>query len=102
MNFNIQPDFLIACVEIDNDTASTINVSLGLSKKKSAFTLIEENKALCHKRVNQVKTGCFPAKYIKLQFLKGTPISMNSIKVYGCQAGAEETVMADEKAIQLL
>ena len=99
INLNVEPDFLIACIEIDNDSASLVNVSLGLSKKKGDFTLIDENKALCHKRVNQIKTGCFPAKFVKIQFLKGTPISMKSIKIYGCQAGAENTLMADDKAI---
>ena len=44
--------------------------------------LISEN-LMSHNRVKCLKTGCFQTKYIKLEFTKGTPISINSIKIFG-------------------
>ena len=71
----------ICSIEIDNIAASKINIDFALTSKD--FTNIVENQALTHNKVNYIKTGCFEAKFVKLIFTIGTPISLKKIKIHG-------------------
>ena len=65
----LKEQLMVASIELSNQTCNRVNISFSVSNtSQDSFTLIEENHALSHNRVNYIKTGCFEAKYIKLDF----------------------------------
>ena len=82
---------IVSIIEIDNVGLSKVSISFSLSKTpSSSYTTVVENYTVPHNKLKSITTGSFPALYIKLECHKGTPISMHSLRIFGCdpdQAG---------------
>ena len=76
---------VVSVVEIDNEGVSKLNISFTMTNKKNSWTEVVSNYTMPHHKLKSITTGSFPTVFIRIECLKGTPISMKSIKIYGCE-----------------
>lgn len=75
---------VVSVLELDNIGASKLNISLAMEDRKEKFTEVVTNYQVPHNKRKSVSTGTFPAQYIRIDFLKGAPIAVKGVKVFGC------------------
>ncbi|TNV75381.1 hypothetical protein FGO68_gene9215 [Halteria grandinella] len=75
---------IVSVIEIDNVGISKLSIDFSLLKSKaSAYTTVVDNYTVPHNKTKSVTTGSFPALYIRIRCHKGTPISMQGLRIYG-------------------
>ena len=74
---------IVSIVEIDNNSLSKVSISLSLTGKKNSYVEVVTNYTVPHNKAKSITTGSFPAQFIKITCIRGTPISIKAIKVYG-------------------
>ena len=86
INFLRDRPVVVSIVELENEGVSKVNISFSLTNKKNSYTEIVSDYTVPHFKNKSITTGSFPALFIKIECLRGTPISMKGIKVFGSEA----------------
>ena len=84
LRFSAKP-MIVSVIEIENVGVSNLSVAFSLEKgPASSYTTVVENYVVPHNKTKSITTGGFPAYYLRIKCHKGTPISMKSLRIFGC------------------
>ena len=86
-------------IEVANDTAGSITVSISVEgDKKSHFTPVVLGKPLKNKNTSTVAVGTLPCRFLKLEFgpsKVGAAVAVAGLKIIGCEQMDKDSSVAD-------
>lgn len=74
---------VVTAVMLLNNTVSRVNLSVAETNKRRSFVQTCSGVRTRHNAWVELRPGSLPCRFIKIECLKGTPISIQSIKVMG-------------------
>ncbi len=84
---------LVGYVQITNKCTSSIEIAVALSdNKRDAYVTVRSDPRMPHNKPITYNAGFLPARYIRLRMLRGTPVSLYSVKILGLPASEADRV----------